>query len=348
MKKVIPLSFILLPLLTLGGCGAIGDKATSVSVIYFFTTIAAFLLLIGCLFLIDRREKWFIVLFSSVFVVNLGYLLLSLSRGLEFALTANTIAYLGSALLPLTMLMIILNVCKHRIPGWLKILFACISVFMFMIAASPILGIDLYYKEVCFVLKSGSGTLNKVYGPLHPLYLFYLLSYFAIMVILSLRASLKKTLDSTVHAVILLVAVFSNFAVWLFGQLVDMNFEFLSVSYIVTELFLLSLHLMLKETQRNSRIIIINTAKESVSLAQSDTDILREKSEYMRSQLSALTPTEKLIYDLYIEGKSTKEVLAELNIKENTLKYHNKNIYSKLGVSSRKELKEISKNQVQP
>jgi len=30
--------------------------------------------------------------------------------------------------------------------------------------------------------------------------------------------------------------------------------------------------------------------------------------------------------------------MAELDIKENTLKYHNKNIYSKLGVSSRKQL----------
>ena len=33
--------------------------------------------------------------------------------------------------------------------------------------------------------------------------------------------------------------------------------------------------------------------------------------------------------------------MAELNIKENTLKFHNKNLYSKLGVSSRKQLLEI-------
>lgn len=34
--------------------------------------------------------------------------------------------------------------------------------------------------------------------------------------------------------------------------------------------------------------------------------------------------------------------MSELNITENTLKYHNKNIYSKLGVSSRKQLIEIA------
>lgn len=33
-----------------------------------------------------------------------------------------------------------------------------------------------------------------------------------------------------------------------------------------------------------------------------------------------------------------KEVTNRLNITENTLKYHNKNIYGKLGIKSRKEL----------
>lgn len=54
--------------------------------------------------------------------------------------------------------------------------------------------------------------------------------------------------------------------------------------------------------------------------------------------LSALTPKEKEIFDLYTQGLSTKEILTQQQISENTLKYHNKNIYSKLGVKSRKEL----------
>jgi len=39
----------------------------------------------------------------------------------------------------------------------------------------------------------------------------------------------------------------------------------------------------------------------------------------------------------YVDGKSTAEIAAIIGIKENTMKYHNKNIYSKLGVSSRKQ-----------
>ena len=55
----------------------------------------------------------------------------------------------------------------------------------------------------------------------------------------------------------------------------------------------------------------------------------------------SLTRTERTIFQFYLEGKTTKEIMALLNIKENTLKYHNKNLYQKLGVSSRKELQEV-------
>ena len=56
--------------------------------------------------------------------------------------------------------------------------------------------------------------------------------------------------------------------------------------------------------------------------------------ECMRS----LSKRERAVFDLYVEGKTAKEIVEILGITDNGLKYHNKNIYSKLGVSSRKEL----------
>ncbi|MBE6716145.1 MAG: helix-turn-helix transcriptional regulator [Ruminococcaceae bacterium] len=98
-------------------------------------------------------------------------------------------------------------------------------------------------------------------------------------------------------------------------------------------------------------------------IKQKEEDSLKLRSEYEKTQLelsrlaysrkqevdpllyqqfldnlSTLTPTERTVFDLYIEGKHASEIMKILGIKENTLKYHNKNIYSKLGVSSRKEL----------
>lgn len=54
--------------------------------------------------------------------------------------------------------------------------------------------------------------------------------------------------------------------------------------------------------------------------------------------LTTLTPKEEDIFNLYVQGCSTKDIISQLGITENTLKYHNKNIYSKLGVKNRKEL----------
>ncbi len=58
--------------------------------------------------------------------------------------------------------------------------------------------------------------------------------------------------------------------------------------------------------------------------------------------LCTLTPKERSIFDLYMEGKKAKEIRVLADINENTLKYHNKNIYSKLGVTSRKQLLEFA------
>ena len=54
--------------------------------------------------------------------------------------------------------------------------------------------------------------------------------------------------------------------------------------------------------------------------------------------LRTLTATERIVFDHYLDGKSAKEIMEIMGIKEPTLKYHNRNIYSKLGISSRKEL----------
>ncbi|MBQ3258495.1 MAG: helix-turn-helix transcriptional regulator [Oscillospiraceae bacterium] len=70
---------------------------------------------------------------------------------------------------------------------------------------------------------------------------------------------------------------------------------------------------------------------------ESKNEIVLEDYEYFLCNLKTLTPQEMRIYELYVEGKSTAEIAALIGIKENTMKYHNKNIYSKLGVSSRKQ-----------
>ncbi|MBQ4564206.1 MAG: hypothetical protein IJA58_06975 [Lachnospiraceae bacterium] len=355
MKRLFARAPILLFfMLNLSGCVAVGEKNASLSIIYGATAILSLLLLVGCIRVVRNKRFWFITLFTSVLVVNVGYTLLSVSTNLQMALWANRISYLGSVFLPLSMLMIILAVTNTSYRNDLPKILFCVSIIMFLITASPGI-LTVYYKKVSFEVINGVSTLVKIYGPLHPIYLVYLLSYFSAMVAIIIRARVKKIIDTTLHAFIIAIAVFVNIGVWFIEQLVTIDFEMLSVSYIISELFLLGVHLVMNEYQKMSQIVKQVESAQSYSEEDSiapDTmletpveseTVDPERIEFFMMGLKTLTPSEKAIYNAYIARVTTKEIMANMNIKESTVKYHSRNLYSKLGVSTRKELLELHK-----
>ena len=355
MRKFLAgIAILLFFILSLTGCSTVGDKSGNLSIIYGAAATISLLILVGYIFFVRKKKIWFITLFSSVLVVNIGYTLLAMSSCLEMALWANRIAYLGSVFLPLSMMMSILNVTGTKYPRWLHGALGVLSILMFLIAASPGI-LPIYYKEVSFAVVNGVSTLIKVYGPLHPLYLVYLLAYFSTMVAIIIRANIKKTIDSTAHATILAIAVFVNIGVWFIEQLVSIDFEMLSVSYIISELFLLGVHLVMNEYQRMSRLVRqVETVQNYTEEITAASDTMRqtpvvdqthspERIECFMEGLKTLTPSEKQIYDAYIARVTTREIMASMNIKESTVKYHSRNLYAKLGVSTRKELLELHK-----
>ena len=109
-KKVKSIILFILMLFSLAGCDRIGSKSTRMSTIYGVITVISLLLLVTYCVIIHKKELWFLLLFSSVFIVNIGYFSLSISKTIEEALLANRIAYLGSVFLPMSMLVIIMNV----------------------------------------------------------------------------------------------------------------------------------------------------------------------------------------------------------------------------------------------
>ena len=336
----------------LSGCGAIGNKAASISMIYGVTAVLALLLLIGYCSISQKKDLWFLLLFTSVLVVNTGYFVLSVSRDLEEALLANRLSYLGSVFLPMSMWMIILNITSISYRKWLPGLLLVIAAAVFLIAASPGY-LDIYYKEVFFERIDGVSVLKKVYGPLHGIYLIYLLGYFSAMVVTIVSATLRDKLESTSYAVILAIAVFVNIGVWMIEQLVQIDFEILSVSYIISELFLLGLRLFITEVEKQKRQLVESTIENfrnelpsQVSAETADPAELQEYQEQLElfaAGMRYLTPKEQELYECYAAGMTTAEIMEHLNIKENTLKFHNKNLYGKLGINSRKQLIKLHK-----
>ena len=54
--------------------------------------------------------------------------------------------------------------------------------------------------------------------------------------------------------------------------------------------------------------------------------------------IETLTATERRIFDYYLDGLGIKEIAEASGVKESTIYSHNKNIYSKLGINSLKQL----------
>ncbi len=94
---------------------------------------------------------------------------------------------------------------------------------------------------------------------------------------------------------------------------------------------------MKKNEKMQSEIERINLENEKLATASRNV-IQQDDYEYFVTGIQRLTATEKNVFNLYLDGKSAAEIMETMSIKQSTLKYHNKNIYDKLGVSGKKQL----------
>lgn len=315
----------------------------NMSLIYGIVSVASLLLAIGYCCFVRKKDIWLFLLHISVFVVNLGYFSLSISKTLEEALLANRISYLGSVFLPLCMLMSVAGVCKIRLNK--SVVFGAVTVgcCIFLLAASG--GwLDIYYKEVSLVIENGTSRLEKVYGELHILYLVYLVVYFALMLGFVTYAIVRKKLSTYKYAAMLTVVVLLNLLIWFLEQFIDTDFEFLSVSYIVSEILLLFIYSMLKDHRELNRSLEKATAeveKKSVAVkekVQKHTEDEIEKVIVSLELAEKLTSREEEVLRLTLSGRKRKDIADALYVSENTIKTHLSHIFAKVGVSSKKEL----------
>lgn len=308
------------------------DKTLTVSFIYGICAVISLLLAGGYFSLVRKKENWLVWLYFSVFIANLGYFTLSISRTLEEALLANRLAYLGCVFLPLFMLMTIMNVCHMEISKIFTWILITISAVVFLVAASQGY-LDLYYRDVSLLFVNGSAKLVKIYGPLHSLYYIYLFTYFALMIGTILYATVCKKVFSRMHAGLLAVVVLMNIAIWLVEQFVEWNFEFLAISYIASEMLLLFLYGMIQEYEF--------ALEQYAGHEPQQSDVPKmgiERVMEVFPEAVTLSNREKDVLTKMLENKKRKEIAEELFITENTVKKHVSNIFAKLQVGSREEM----------
>lgn len=312
------------------------------TVTYGIMAVAAVLLLIGYCSIVKIKEPWLLLLYICVSVVNIGYFLLSVSKSLEFALLSNDIVYLGSVALSMCMFLTVYRLCGFRVKKRLVVSLSVAALLMFSVIATAGF-LPLYYKEVSLIFIDGTAKLEKVYGPLHPIYLVYLLSYFAAMVTCILQSVRKNMMASHKHATLIATIVFGNIAVWFVEKFIPWDFEFLSVSYLFSEVVLLALYWMMQDYIRLDSVTE-QTSAQGEAVTDPALMSLEEKVAKVISTIESgesLASREREILELILQNKKRKDIASELCLSENTIKTYTRTLYSKLGVSSRDELNQL-------
>jgi len=324
------------------------------TIAYAITTLLSFLLLLGYCTFIKEKKLTFLLLFTSVFIINLGYLFGSSSHTLEEALLANKISYVGAVFLPLVMLVIIMDECKHkRHPIFLASMILLTSMIL-LLTMTPGYA-NWYYQSVELTFVNGGAQLIKTYGRFHKLYFLYLFLYFGLMVASIVVASIKKTNASPKLLFSLLTVVFANILIWFVEQKIHFNFEFLSISYIVTEMHLLSMYNIAESSIPAQTMDMSSDPTENsvppcfVGPPAVNADIIGDESNqtYFPSMeeiiaawpaVAQLTTREVEVFKELIQNKKRKDIAEELCVSENTIKKHTSNIFTKLNVSCRADI----------
>ena len=288
------------------------------SVVYGVLTAVAVLLLVGYAALVKQKEPWLLFLFCCVPVVNLGYLLLSLAPTKTFAFAANYFAYFGSVFLILCMFMVIVRLCGYTYRRRTSLSLLALALVMFAIVCSP-----WYYDHAATVFEAGKGLVDRAYGPLHKLYAVYLAGYFVAMITAIIRAVRVRQVASYKYAVLMAGIVLGNITFWLVEQFIRWDFEFLAVSYLFSEVILLGLYWMMQDYVHVSRL-----AEQDKVAA-----VLRHLPEGV-----SLHPREQEVLHAIMENKKRKDIAAQLNLSENTVKTYTRSLYKKLGVANREDL----------
>ena len=309
--------------------------------------MAVSLLMIGVYYYVDRKhDKYLLLLFVSVAVSDFGYFLLSLSKTLDAALWSNRIAYLGNVFLPFSLLMMIMTLSRFTYPKRLPKALVAVNTVMLLIAASG--GwFPIYYKNVSLDFVNGLPVLIKEYGPLHAVYKVFLFAYFSAMVAVIAYTAVKKTVVSSKHTVFLAFVIIGNIAIWLVENMIHSSFEFLSISYILTEGMILFLYSILqdyglKDTPQNVDAITEQHI-ESVEIIKAFSDEQIDSIMKNWSAVDTLSQREKEVLRFLLENKKRKVIAETLFVTESTIKKHTAAIYRKLETANRTELFEKAK-----
>jgi len=113
---------------------------------------------------------------------------------------------------------------------------------------------------------------------------------------------------------------------------VDGGFKLVLSNYPVLMIILVASGLLLA-------VLYISIDKYKIKVLSNQIRSAKEAQLKNFQRLLELTPRQREVYELIVSGKTNKEIMSELYIEQSTLKTHINQIYKKLNINNRKELK---------
>ena len=170
------------------------------------------------------------------------------------------------------------------------------------------------------------------------------------MVAIIIYTAVKKIVVSTKHSIFLAFVVIGNIATWLVENMIGAGFEFLSISYIVSEGLILFLYGILQDygladTQRISDSAV-EAVPENITATETIKSFSKKQIENIFNNwktLDTLSQREKEVLGFILENKKRKDIAETLFVTESTIKKHTSAIFRKLEITNRTELFEKAK-----
>ena len=175
-------------------------------------------------------DVYFTLVFTMIPLVNLGYMMLALSKGLESALFAMRIIYIGGCFLIFFIMLSIFSLCGITVPKTVKV---CTLIFLSILYLSVLtIGfLPWFYTNVSFEIVNGYGILHREYGPAHTVFYVMVVICFLVSFGAIIHSYFKKRQVSRVQLILLFIPELTSFFSYVGRGQLPYAVELLPASY---------------------------------------------------------------------------------------------------------------------
>ena len=183
-----------------------------------------------------------------------GNFLSTVAQNDDVAYLATIFIYVGGCYCPYYIFLILTYLCDIKISNWLrKFLGAWVVVIMLLVISIRFL--PIYYKSFHIRTANGFNYIERVYGPLHSLFIFHIVLYLALniyILVYSIKNPKNVRQRLTIPLSILTITVFLSYIV---GEFFHFRMNLVTAFYLVAMLYLIKLSKLINSFDLATNIV---------------------------------------------------------------------------------------------